>query len=238
MAAFSVLKQRVQYFAAQSGTTDTIDSYSFNDFIDVAVNRAIERMQRDHLWSDLWTEDKTTYDTTASTKTLSVASINPNYIESIVIEDTTNSIRPLWITRLDIDLDTPYPEGDSTDIPTSVVLRGRTTLEFYPIPDAAYDVWIYYYKFADTLSLAADTPDITNADDVIEAGAMVEICDAKELVESSMIWEAKYQKRLKERIRQDEKHPEMILTPRMYRGAQVPPGNYWAKPFYLGGFPE
>ncbi len=232
-ATFLTLKKRVQYFAAQSGTTDSIDSYSFNDFLPVSINRALERIQRDHLWEALYTIDTTSIDTVASTKTITLPS-NLNILKSIVIEDTTNS-RQLEITdRHTFNEDIPYPEGEAVDIPTHAIRNGRLTVELYPIPDAIYDVWVIYYKWAAELSSDSDTCDIPHIDDVLEAGGMVEVCQAKELLESKMLWEGIYQQRLREAKRQDKRRPEYFTSPRPYTAATAPPGNFWAKPFWSG----
>ena len=231
--AFSVLKQRVQYFAAQNGTTDAIDGYSFDDFLAVSINRAIERMQRDHLWEALYTQDITSVDTATSTKTITLPS-DINFLESVVIEDTTDSYKLDVISKYDLDTDMPYPEGEAVDRPTCLIRRGRLTAELFAIPDAVYDVWIRYYKWAATLSGAADTPDIPHVDDVIEAGAMVEMCKAKELLEPLAFWEQQYQQRLREAIKQDDKRPEYVTRPRPFTGQTPPPGNFWARPAWRG----
>ncbi len=237
MSTFLDLKKAVGYFASQArdDTTDTIGGFSFEDYIDQAINVSIGRMQRDHLWSDLWTYDNSLA-TVASTKILDISALSANFIQSVILVNSTSSNQLKFISRDDVDAFYPYPEGDSENQPLYCIRRGTNTVEFNPIPDAIYTLWFYYYKYADELTADGDTPDISNVDDVIEAGAMVEICYAKTLIDDAAMWEIKYQSRLREGIKRDIKRPEYTASPRAFGGGVAVPGDYHARPDYGWSF--
>lgn len=137
------------------------------------INWAVRRMVRLYDWSDLVSLNTTSYDTVVSAQTVSLAS-TVKKIYDVRYVDTADDAkcrqlvyRPAWFQNKI----RPYPAGDATNTPKYYWVVG-STLYLNPIPDAAKDLYILLHSWSTDMSADANSPSLTNVDDVIVAGAV------------------------------------------------------------------
>ncbi len=161
----SALRAEVQ---ANIADTTTATSTRITTWLNFAVNR----MARWHDWLDLVGLDKTTYDTTVSVETVSIASTvkkiyNVRYVDTSDGSKSRQLIyRPAYLQNTIL----PYPAGDATGTPVFYWMVGRT-MYLSPIPDASKDLYLTRHIRPTAMSSGTSSPSITNADDAIVAGA-------------------------------------------------------------------
>lgn len=198
------------------------------------VNWAIRRITRTHLWSELYTFDKTSLDTTASTETVSLSSMSPavRVILSLVLEDGANSRKLIKVLPRHWDKivsdPSQYAEGGST-----WYTKKGSNIHLFKIPDAAYDLWINFSAWCAELTTDGNSPDLTNKDDLIVTATALEAAYAINDTEDIKMWEARYNRLLGEAIGSDMEDPDWSPVARGYSsGAEdYHTGEYWKNPF-------
>lgn len=151
------------------GNTDS----SIASQIDNWLNWSVLRMARRYDWSALIGLDTESYNTTASTATVSLAStVKKIYdIRYVNTSDDAKSrqliYRPAWVA----DRLTPYPPGDAENTPYYYWVIG-STIYLYPIPDESKDLYITLHSWPTDMSSDSSDPSISNVDDAITAGAV------------------------------------------------------------------
>jgi hypothetical protein len=197
--------------------------------------RAQIRIARAYAFPELDVFDTTTADTVASTKTYTYstlfgASMRVRSILSLTIEDGVNSRKLRYMIPRDFYAQTPYPEIETTQIPTRYTVIGQT-VHMFRIPDAAYDIHSMYSKFPTIASGDSSTSDLSNMDDVIIAAMVVEFYNYFQDKTASRYWDGIFKTRLAESA-------SMFLHPRdwepegrAYGSAELIPSNFVANPW-------
>lgn len=164
MATYTQMRSRL---ATDTGRSDLTSS------INEAINRAIEHYEKERFW---FNETSGTFSTVAGTDAYTQGS---GGVLSDILE-----VDVLTITRTSTDI---YPLDKVTfqklrEYSTTGTTSNRSLPDmwayyknafyFYPVPDAAYTITVYYQKSYADLSADADTNDFTtDAEDLIEARA-------------------------------------------------------------------
>lgn len=93
-------------------------------------------------------------------------------ISSLNVQDDSNSVPLVYKHSRQFDIDHPYPEDDTTDMPTEYVDYG-TYFELWAIPDAVYVMRMRCSVFPPALSATSSTSDLVRKDPLIVARASV-----------------------------------------------------------------
>lgn len=164
MATYATMKARI---AAELGRGDLTTS------IERAINRAIEHYEKDRFW---FNETSGTFATVDGTETYLIGATGiPSdvlEVDKLTIQRTSTDIYPLPMVSYGM-LRQYSTTGTSSNknLPDMWALYNRS-FYFYPIPNAAYTITLYYQKSYTALSADADTNDfISEAEDLIESRA-------------------------------------------------------------------
>jgi len=115
-----------------------------------AVNDAIYTLAEVGDFPELFVRDETTATTVAETKSYHLVDdlglTRPKSIFNILLIDNGNSRKLIPQTPAEMDLRSPYPENSTSGVPSYYALRGMY-VEFYRIPDDAYDLRISYQQW-------------------------------------------------------------------------------------------
>ena len=177
--------------------------------INTYINQIVRRIGRRHRWRDL--EKETEFTTTDSVKRYSLAT-DLEQIHSLRLTELSGSTysasRKLVLVSPHImDQVIPIPEQDSTGKPKWGVWWGKE-LDLYPIPDSVIYTVRYRYDAVPTdMSADNSTASITNIDDVIIAGATMQMWAFLEESENAGMWSGLFESGLKEAIRLDRNNP-------------------------------
>jgi hypothetical protein len=126
-----------------------------------SINDAIQAISCLEEASSLLTTDLTSASTVdgiksyhKTTGTYNLGLTRPKDIYSIRLEDTTSSRKLIYVPYSELDQTIPYPEGTSEGKSNWYTEFGDY-IEFIPIPDAAYNLYIRYSQYP--VALSADT---------------------------------------------------------------------------------
>lgn len=127
--------------------------------VEEGINEACHAIARVHDFEELIVLDTTSAATVDGTKryhlTTDLLLTRPKHIYSIVLHDDSNSRKLTPVPYAELDDKVPYPEQLGEQKPKWYTRQGDY-LEFIPIPDAAYDLYIRYSQWPLTLTEAAD----------------------------------------------------------------------------------
>lgn len=199
--------------------------------IQTYVMWALKRITRAHMWKELDTFDKTTMNTTSAADTAALPT-NCRVILSMVLEDGTNSRKLNEVLPRYYDKIVSDPSQYATGKPSWYIREG-TQVRFFSYPDAAYDVWIRYSKWASDVTTDGQTPQLTNKDDLIVTATALELSYSIGDTNDIKMWENNYNRKLAEAVREDMLDPDWSPVARGYdSGAEgVSIGEYWTNPF-------
>lgn len=200
--------------------------------VEQAVNDAIQAFAKLEDFDEMLVRDTTSADTVDGTKSYHLTSVwaltRPKDILSIILEDEGNSRK---LTRKDarwFDSAYPYPEQFSEARSEWYIPRGLN-VTLFPIPDAAYDLHIYYSQFPAALSAETDANPFINFDQevvflskkLVNAyldNVYVDSTQAAKSIISGGIAERKYQ-------------PDREYIARPFKaGGEASRDNYWLNP--------
>ncbi len=135
--------------------------------IEQAINDSIQIFAQMEDFDEMLTKDTTSADTVDGTATYHLTSAwgltRPKDILSMILEDTTDSVKLKYMPHREFDSKFPYPATYSEDRPTIYTRRGLT-IELFRIPDAAYDVHITYSQFPAALTSGSAECTLLNFD--------------------------------------------------------------------------
>lgn len=202
--------------------------------IQTYVNWGIKRITRAHLWSELYTFDKTSLDTATNTETVSLSSLTPacRIVLSLVLEDGANSRKLTKVHPRRWDKILSDPSQYTTGKPNWYTKKG-TSLYLFKIPNDTYDLWISYSAWPADLAADESTPALTNKDDLIVTATALELSYSIGDANDIKMWEGRYNRMLAMAVRDDMQDPDWAPVARGYNsGAEdIQIGNYWANPF-------
>ena len=162
MSTFLQMKNRI---------ADDIKRSDLATQIGVAINRAIEHYEKDRFF---FNETNGTFSTVAGQESYGTSDSVPSTIaevDTVTLTQTSTNIYPL--TKTSFDSIRALNAGGTTarGVPLEYAYY-QEKFWFYPIPDAAYTVTVYFKKTYTQLSADGDTNDWTEeAEDLIEARA-------------------------------------------------------------------
>jgi len=204
-----------------------------------AVNLTQKMMADEHDFREMCLLDKTSVDTVASTKEITMpAAVKTIY--GLAIEDTTETV---WLNihfRDQIDPNFPYPEGDSTGKPRYGLIWDAVDasdipclkVELIPVPDDAYDVHIRYGAWpADFVDTGTEYSAYKNKDHILVAGGSALFASFVGEWDAHYRWTGIYRRMMKEAIRSDKKHNKFTQFQPAFMGAR-PPADYYARPMW------
>jgi len=153
----------------------------------------------------------------------------PKKILSIRLMDGTLSRKLTFIPTRELDETLPYAESLSTGRSTHYTLAGSRDIEFIPIPDAAYTLYIRYSQWPAALTAETDETPYTNLDGVT-------VFLAKDIANAYLSGEyfdfaqraALY---LKANAMEESRQPDHIRIARPFSTHEVILGEYWRDPF-------
>lgn len=203
-------------------TSTSGDGATTDAQITALLNDAQRAMARDYDWRDLRIEKSTT--TTVGTERYALPTDLKELLGMRVIDDA-ESVNLIELTRTALDEHDPYPASGAQAKPCYYAMDGNY-YHLYPIPDAAYTLYLHYSRWPTDLSAAADVPSVDGADDYLIAYATAELFDSLQQFESGAAWKRKADE-LRVRIRAQD-----MSTPNYQplRGVSGPPAEYWNNP--------
>lgn len=136
--------------------------------IEQAVNDAIQAFAKLEDFDEMLVKDTATANTVDGQKSYSLIATDwvlTRYkdILTIVLEDEGNSRKLVFKDYRTFDIEYPYPEQFSETRPSFYIPRG-TSIELFPIPDAAYDVTIFYSQYPAELTTESGVNPFSNFD--------------------------------------------------------------------------
>lgn len=205
-----------------------------------SVNDAQRVIARIHDFDELKVLDTTSADTVDGQKAYHITTdlllTRPKDIYSIIIEDTTNSRKLIYKDPREMDLDEPYPEGTTEQRPTHYTRRGQY-IYLNPIPDAAYDMHIFYAQWP--LVLSADTDAMSFDDERVDfivalaAEMTMAILDGK----PSSDWTKRAKEMLFGAVTENKVNPDAQYVAKPFDPCGMGTlyqGEYWTNPFIKG----
>lgn len=154
----------------------------------------------------------------------------PKDIYSIRLIQDANSRKLVWVPIRDYDAIIPYPQMVGTFKPKWYIQRGMY-LEFYPIPDATYPLYIQYSQWPAPLVLETDMTPYINLDDVVVALASemtLAILQGGQMTG----WDQRAQNLLGVALKEEWSRPDQVLIARPFRAGKTRiTGEYWLDPF-------
>lgn len=200
-----------------------------------AINDSLQAIATLEEASSLLSTNTTSASTADGTKSYHLTSglnlTRPKDIYSIRLEDTSNSRKLIYVPHQELDAVIPYPETHSEDKPKWYTTFGDY-VEFFPIPDAIYNLWIRYSQWPVALSEDTDvSPYGTEWDHAI-------VFLAKDLANAYLNGEyvsasSRAGEYVKLNIKEGKTKPDHILVARPFNssGEQVGFNEPWKDPF-------
>lgn len=157
--------------------------------------------------------------------------VNTKQIKDIRIIDGTSSVKMIREMPRHFDMRVPYPEDETTNKPMWYIRHGDN-LDFFPIPDDAYTIYIRCYlwptKITATTTAVFYQPD---RDDIVEAYMVCKGFEHYQMYEDSNYWKAGFKEQLKEAILSDDFAPDYDPMGRGFSAsAGMSVGDPWNDP--------
>ena len=198
-----------------------------NTDIDEFINEALRALAQAHTWKDLVVEYSTTL--TADVYRYAFPTDMKECFAMRLIDGTDSRFLTEKTKRWYMEYE-PYPSGQTTARPSVYAVDGNY-FEVYPVPDDAYVIYLLYAKWPATLTEDSDEPAIDDADSAIIAHATADLYFLQALYEDGREWERRYEKAMREAVRQDNKRPGW--RPQIGdtgAGGRGLPADYWDRP--------
>lgn len=205
--------------------------------IQQSINDSIQAIAALEEASSLLVTTETAADTVDGTKSYTLTTLGltrPKNIYSIRLEDTTNSRKLKYVNPQHLDEEIPYPEGQSEGKPLWYTQFGDT-IELFPIPDAAYDIWIRYSQWPVALADGTDESPYGAEWDYIIVFLAKDIANAYLNGEYIVATDraAQYLK-LGMKAAREKPDSKMVARPFNAAGDSKVIGNYYEDPFIKG----
>jgi hypothetical protein len=203
-----------------------------------SVNQACQSIAKVRDFEELTVLNNTTAFTADGTRrytlTTALGLTRPKDIYSpIVAHDDYNSFPITYVTPQEMDREQPYPEGTAEGIPIVYTRRGDT-LEFFPIPDAIYPLYVQYSQWPLTLSADTDQCSYTQIDAEIVALARDIFLNLRAGLPIDSIAKAKAY--VLQAVKDDISNPGALPVARGFRSSNSTlRGEYWNDPFVKSG---
>lgn len=211
------------------GTTTTKNGTALTDFgIDV-LNRTMNRMSRKHDFREC--KRILTSSTVASTKNYELPT-NYKTIYDLRLIDGSSSRKLEHAQGQHYDEMVPYPENNSEGRPVWYIPYGDC-FDLYPIPDAAYAMYIKCTLWPTTITATTDTVTYdSDKDDILVYGMSEEYFQMLQMHEDAAVYENRFQRALRDAIDLDGKYPDWNPVGRGFGfGQQRYIGDPWLDPF-------
>lgn len=190
------------------------------------INEAYEDVCNRHRWP--WLATSATVTLTAGVATFDLSTLNPDLLfHGRLRTNQSGGISPVEIVFDHDDADSPwrnYQNTTSRGRPTHVARTGERTLEFSPVPDAAYTYTYYYWREPTLLVNNSDEPLMPPSDrEVLVYGAL------KRLAERERDWTAVgyYEQQFESRIEHMRARANSLTKA---GSSKVPmPGHYYGE---------
>lgn len=198
------------------------------------LNSAQKVLARVRNWDELMVLDTSNAKTVTDQKTYSMTSdwglTRPKDILSIRLIDNSNSRKLVWVGPREVDKVIPYPEDYGTSIPQWYTQRGND-VELLPIPNDAYDLYVFYAQWPVDLSDDSDEIVFSDLDDVLIALG-TEMADAILDRVVGVNWTSRAQALLAGAFKEDVSRPDQFRVARPFEPTPIVPyGEYWRRPF-------
>lgn len=202
--------------------------------VDQGINDAIQIFSQMEDFDEHLVQDKTSADTVDGTSTYHIIDTwgltRPKKILSLVLEDTSSSLKLTYIPQREFDAQYPYPTTYGEARPTIYTTRGLT-VELFRTPDAAYDVHIAYVQYPAALTTDAGECTILNFDQQIVFLAK-DIANAY-LSGQYVDFQSRAREIMKMGILSRRDNPDKILIAQPFiADRESYPADYWADPMY------
>ena len=201
--------------------------------VEQAINDAQKVIACVKDFDELMTLDTTHADTVADTKLYHVEDdfslVRPKDLYSIRLMDTSNSRKLTYVPFRQLDSRVPYTEMTGTGRPKYYTVRGNY-VELYPIPDAAYDLYVQHSQWPAVMDEDTDTTEFANIDHVIIALSTAMALTSLE--GGSSDWMAQATKLLGISTNEDDIRPDRTFVAQPFQPTRYPPlGEYWLNPW-------
>jgi hypothetical protein len=156
--------------------------------------------------------------------------VRPKDILSIRLMDEANSRKLHFVPASRLDRDIPYTEITGTDRSSYYTRRGKY-LEFYPIPNAVYALYIHHTQWPAILEEDDDETEFENIDFVI--AQLAADMTLSNLEGSSGDWTKRAQALLSLTVAEEITKPDerLVAQPFCASSSRRPPGEYWLNPW-------
>ena len=201
-----------------------------------SINDAIKTIANLEEASSLLTTITTSADTVDGQKsyhlTTDLLLTRPKTIYSIRLEDGSNSRKLRYIPHQELDRRIPYPENETEEKPIYYTVFGDY-IELYPIPDAAYDIWIRYSQYPAELTSDTDESPYGNEWDTTIVFLSKDIANAY-LNGEYLSPGKRLSDLLKANIKNAITQPDRKLIARPFGEEGKVTSEYWKDPFIKG----
>ena len=226
--AASVLVTRAVDNVSRLSTSTSNSGATLSDKCIDYLNDVMVRMSRRHDFRELY--KRYTASTTADQKTYILPSSYKDILV-LVLRDGSNSRKLISVSPHLFNKRIPYPENESTGLPTWYIQYGDE-FDLFKIPDTAYTMYIRTTQWPTKITAITDLIDYkTDKDELIVAGMTAKLFDYLQMYEDGAVWESKFLMQLKEAILIDEALPDYDPVGLGF-GADTStlPGDYWNNP--------
>lgn len=183
-----------------------------NTIIDEALNEGLEELVKRHYFRDAISE-MADVSVVADASSVALPSDVHQVIEARLIDGTLSYPfivkSKKWVTSR-----WPNISEDNTGKPTLGYIEGDS-LYLYPVSSGSYKIRATVVSFPDPLIENGDVPGIKNVDSVLTAYATSEVFASMQDFESAGWWLGKFERRIQEAIRSDQKETanDLIVDP-------------------------
>lgn len=209
---------RLSTATARSGATLSNKSIDY-------LNDTMVRMARKHDFREM--DKRYTAATIADQKTYTLPTSYKDVL-TIVLRDGNNSRKLTYVSPRLFNMRIPYPENETTGLPTWYIQYGDE-FDLFKIPDAAYTMYMRTLQWPTKITATTDLIDYkTDKDELIVAGMTAKLFDHLQMYEDGALWEAKFIAQRDEAILVDEHLPDYDPVGIGFTAdVSTLPGDYW-----------
>ena len=201
--------------------------------INTALNLGIKEIAKRHYWGDLKISDTSTLSLTIGESSISLPSGFHQLIEARITDQSSVSYRlgikpKVWVVDRVPDVDQL-----TNSKPTWGYVEGGT-LNFAPPADAAYKVYITYYKLPSDFDSDSTSNPISTADMPLIAWTSAYIFDQIQEQEEAIVWRGRFEQDLRTSILADDRKPAITPQVESYSESKLQVATPWLDPFVRG----